>query len=466
MALSIEQRVKYCIPEGHYQKFMFWMSNALFGRPNHEILVWNGSPASSLSAFLQGVLAHTLVDTRVRCRKHYKASTLVFVNTYPRTRKQYRKLKHLALTSNVILINPPDVFCERTSLMLYRIEFPVSPFFLSMGKTLFKMLCQFHALSTSTLAHLGDFLISHDMQRQHIDSLYRRFQEYILQRCQRPMRAIGLKEFLASMLVLSPSARVDAKKRTVEWQNPTRLSDTSLMCRLSINYVNCVGMFMWIIRVMTGLVIPRTILNVEDPQGTTVPWLIPLLGKFGRVMHLTDDNVNDIYQINHFEDYDVYIFDRLTSMTVDLYMISSYANVLVITDGSAIVEFGPWIQVIRTRNGNSHPIAPESIDVSSQVIQASYDVLVKEPSYIPFLEYQIQQGHYPLKQFISIDLILTEYGAWCDANDIPRYCETQNDNLRRSAFTIVIHCYFECLVNMTDLTICFVQRKRRARIIS
>jgi hypothetical protein len=443
--LSVEQHFKCWIPEGQYQPFMLWMSNAAIGRTNVAVLCWHGSTTDDLRTFLKESLPCVEFDDRIRCKKNYAGHVIVFQDTYPRTRKQVQKIRDLHLEHCVVFANPPESFCIRTRIPRMCIHLPLQPVHLSHSKRLFSTFVKFYLATSFQAPCLHRFLADAGLCSGDIRGLYTDGKAYVQAR--RPGRSLSsLKEFLAVLSLIRPNMRIEPGSARITGLDVANEAQTrSLFDLLSANYENGVGMFMWMLRVMMGIVAPKTVLVIEDPTDFTTSWMTDTLAASGSsTMFVHAGNLGDFSCSN--VRHDAYVLGPSVSTLIPVASLTANTNVAaIVTNAAYMIGQDPFLQCIRCRyRGSTNAAAPPA--VAPGMIAECYKVIVKEPSMIPFLEEALTTGAYAWGALIHIDRIFEDYFAYCDREHIPKIFETLSPSMRKTIFTIFCHSYFDCFM--------------------
>jgi len=427
----IDMWVKFFVPEGHYQRFMAWMANAMFGKCNYTILCWYGDTTDAILTFLQRTLPCIVIDDRVRCLKKYNSKNVIFTETVPRTQRQRQKLFALSRTRNIIFVNPSRTAANHRIHGVYEILDGIHPALLQNTAEFVCLVRKFYMATHATCLQLSHFIEQDELMGSGLSmAVYKRFLEY--RETTWPfLISVGFPEFLANMTLLAPEGRVDGKRIRVP-STYARPGPTSWMSWFSRSYMNSTGFLLWLVRVHSGLVLPSTIMFVDDSTTTTIQWMRHA------VKHLMVGYVScteDSFLLVDYASYDLIIFDCFIP-PIDLALVASRTNVLVIGTYMPVQT-----QIVRAEFVGSSI----NYSIPHEYFDEAYDVLVKEPTFVVFVRKCIKDGTYKFGEPMVIRNILEQCHAWCDENRIP-WKITASIALQVQEITaaIALRCYFRC----------------------
>jgi hypothetical protein len=444
----IDMRVKFFVPEGHYQRFMAWMANAMFGKTNPSILCWYGDTTEAILEFLRRVLPNVVVDDRIRCLKKYAARTIVFPGTVPRTQRQRQKVIELSRACNVVFVNPNRTAATSRLHDIYEILDGIHPELLENTDEFVCLVRKFYLATHTSCLQVSHFLEYDRVPQGSSLTVYKRFLEYRMMHW--PMqRSIGFLEFLASMSLI-PGSRVTAQRLVAPL---SLIEGGSWLSWFNQSYLNSTGFLLWLIRVHSGLVLPSTIMVVDDPTTTTVDWMRHAV-KHLRVGYVS--SAEDSFLLVDYASYDLVIFDHFEPL-LDLVTVAARTNVMII--GSYMTVRA---QVVRAEfvgfSRNDNDGIPHAYFISA------YDVIVKEPTFVVFVRQCIEDNTYPIGRPLNIRQMLSECNDWCDRQRIP-WKITASIALQVQEITaaIALRSYFRCAC--AGSTVVFWGSKRYLKVL-
>lgn len=413
---------------------MSWMANAMFGRCNTSMLCWHGETTEAILEFLRRVLPSVIIDDRIRCLKKYAARTIVFWELVPRTQRQRQKIYDLARTRNIIFVNPNRTAINHRLRDIYEILDGIQPELLESSEDFVCLVRKFYLVTHASCLQVHAFFRDLGPRTESSQAVFKKFLEY-REHAWPLQRSMGFHEFLANASLVDFS---DA---------PESHPGESWMAWFSRSYMNSTGFLLWLIRVYSGLVLPNTIMVVEDSTNTTVDLLRQAL-KHLRVGYVS--SAEDSFLLVEYASYDLVIFDHFNPL-LDLVTVASRTNVLVI--GSYMTVRA---QTVRSEFVGQPPL---NQNIPHAYFTMAYDVVVKEPTFIVFVRHCLDNGTYTLNKPMNIEKMLRECKDWCQHHGIPwKITDSIAMHVQEITASLALRSYFRCACVGSTIVLCGSKR--------
>jgi hypothetical protein len=449
LAMSPEESLKYRIVEGKYQKFMAWMGNAIMGRTNPiAILVFETASSDTAVQFLSKCLPGIRVANQFRCNQDVRDNVIVYRDVYPKRSRQRDFVRSLMQKSNVVLVNPPAYWADHTTLPVLRIDMMVDQDTVNLASTFATMAVKFHVFSNiDAFVDLNDALAEkspvrsfRELARAYKDLNYSQYRT--------------MRNTLAMVHISGMDTHIDFRNQTIEGKPcgpPIDESDLLTVPRFVVQYYDKgPAMVQWLSRCAMGIPALNMAMVIEDTTTTTIDMIRAMFGN-QRVAYLSDANQSSLHYITDTSYYMLYVFDRLTLPLIDLVNLCKYSSVVIVDNGGAYLHFEPRIYCLHARYiGNvAFPIGSRlAHDGFAAYAREAYDVTIKEPACVVYLEKALAIGRYKWNQDISIDDIVLDYTAWCALQNVPPWVYMDIVATRRNLATAT-NTYFRCSMNDT-----------------
>lgn len=443
LALTPEESLKYRIAEGKYQKFMAWMGNAVMGRTNWDaILVFEVASTEVAVQFLSKCLPGMRCVSRFRCNQTYKDNVIVYKDAYPRRSRQRDCVRSLMLKSNVVLVNPPVLWLEHTSLPILRVEMMIDEEAMHLASTFLAMVVKFYAVSNvDSVVALNDALAEKSL---------RSFRDLI-----RSYKDLGgrpepsVKNMLALAHAYGTDIHVNHKNQTIQATSlggPPGDASTTVPRFVVEFYEKGAAMIQWLSRCAMGIPALNMLMSIEDPTTTTIDMIRTVFGD-QRVAYVTDANLSSLYYISEPSYFILYVFEYVSMPFVDLLTLCKHSSVLFVQRESTHMQFDPRIFVLRSKykSTTTFPASKLSRDGFGSYAQHAYDVTIKEPACIAYIEKALACGRYKWNTDLSIDDLVLDFTAWCALQNLPPWMYFDITLTQRNIKSTV-DTYFRCSI--------------------
>lgn len=443
--------------EGCYYKFMSWMSNCLYGRPNLCALVVHSSDADATNELFQKILPGCRTQKRINSLRQYEDNVIMYVNTHPRTFRQKMCIQDTMQHSNVMFINPANCFTSHTTIPILMIDLVLTPTLQANHKDVALFMHKFYMLSTFRPFLMHTFF----SKSPHCDM--QGFTEFRnrLKHDPNVRTNMHIRECVANSKMLMGKVDLDYKKRNIEINDPLLepLGPLNMLHFVLAKYDNAIAMLSWLVRCAMGLV-SKSVVCIHDPTNTTL-FLLSAMCKHLKTAMFSDVNIKNLYTMTNIQDHDLFVFRHLTLPLIDLDMLTNHTNCAIISKTNVAFHTHTGINMIYARfNGtetyNFHP----SSNVGT-LIREWYDLTVKEPNYIPFAEQSIEKGNILFNSENDISKLIEDYATWCQHLKIPiyHYNRIVSPTNLYNTFCLILSTFFRCSWN--EKTIIIHSKRKR-----
>lgn len=385
----VVESFKTRIQDGCYHRAMVWLSGAAFGRINHTVLVIEHvRDREAVCRFL------TRLIPRVRvCRGRRfgggggasRANLVVFSEALPRTTLQLEKLSDLQRHSNVVLFcnNPgmlPPVAAQ--SMMRFQLELTADLATDAAVDRIRIFVQKYYCLYNINVA-----AVARDSDPSTVS----------------PEDLVQKRSMLRPFSVVAPCSLPSARELSgiVSLFRGLRSAvdegGLSLMTFLLSSYDNALCIFQWIVRAAAG-VRCRDILVIRDATGATQRMLEAVLPKDSLERLWTADEA-----LVDYETASALVRSGARATTNCVYIVRSPTSRAA---AAASLTGGP-------RAARVGLVAPPP-----DFYRQSYELFVKEPNYVPFLEGRLLSGAYAFDVPYEAGDLLDDYGRWCGERDV------------------------------------------------
>lgn len=439
------------IREGFYHKFMLWMTQAMFGRPNHSILSLEGTETSLLVRFLQRILPDTAFHDRVHGsnRKRYPNNVTVFTEGFPRSNKQKTKVREIMVRSNVIVLNPPWYFLEDASIRQIHVQVQLSEACVQNADVIATFIRKSYCLYSFMPVYMSIFFQRNECidREVPVQEAMESFVEYWKMRGIH--HRVTRREILANAALLATGGgfHLNAKKQSMRicklGTAPSTQNHLNAVQFIYLYYDRGFAFFQWLIRVALGLK-TRSIFSITDATSTTLNLVCSFCGRC-KIKVYDANTLHEFYEILDHGDYHLHIFSDVRVPLRDLMVVKGHANCLIIDRESIITSNPPTVLCARQRDETkNYCFMTQSEQDFTDFIDECYSLTVKEPLYAVFMQRMLRNGTLRYNQEYQVGDLLAEYELWCQHRNTYVEHYTIPNLLPADCFAFQISLFFKC----------------------
>lgn len=446
---------KCYIKEGSFHKFMIWMTQAMFGRPNYTALSIQGSDVERATQFISKILPDSTFHTRIQgsSRKRYPNNVTVFLQSVPRTQKQRIKVKDIMERSNVIILNPPWYFLEDTSIRQTNVDVRITDDCIKHADMIASLIRKSYCLYSFMPVYVSVFIQSSEFLHKRVD-VYDAIHEFVeFWKSRGVFQRINRRELLANASLLA-GVEIDFKANEMVVNKLKLVSGDialNIVQFLYLYYEHGFALFQWLLRVAMGFN-TRSIFVIADSTDTSFD-LIKTFCQRCKVMTYDETNLHTFYDMLDHSQYHLHVFNKVVVPQCDLILLKNYSNCIVI-ESAKTVAFDPPHALCGAYKETTHQYVFKNTSDSPSLddfICECYQLMVKEPGYAYYVQRMLDMGKLHYQVTYKVSDLLADYEKWF--SDRGMYAEQYiMPNISPNySFCFQISLFFKCTWDETTL---------------